>query len=301
MLNTAFFTNVKKEYWEYQRILFWTPVIMVILMVGIPTLQLVFTGLEDYQLNRLQTIELDEQMGQQFEMIFFSFMLALFAPFMFVGLLVQLYYFTSTLYEERKDMSVYFWRSMPVSDLQVVLAKLLMGALLIPVIFLVAAVAALLVALIVALIGTIVLSSSYDVSLWSLWSNTGIFSSLGAIALSIVPYALWLFPLYAWFMLASMYARKAPFLWAVLPIVIIVMIEALIINYSSLSTPYFSQMFAEYFSIDGHSIKGTFVAHELTKMTPVQVLVDKISVIAIAVGVGFTALTLYFRKHRSEA
>ncbi len=59
-------------------------------------------------------------------------LLALGVPFYFVLLFTQVFYALNSLYEDRKDRSVLFWKSLPASDLETVLSKLFVASVVLP-------------------------------------------------------------------------------------------------------------------------------------------------------------------------
>ncbi len=302
-MNISLFTmSIKKELWEFNKLLFWVPVIIIIMMAAAPILQMML--IEDYQLNGLLDLLGRVQHEETLENLArasFAAISGLFMPFMMVALLVQLYYFLVCLFDERRDMSVYFWRSMPVSDVSAIGSKLLTGALVIPGVFMIAATVTLILAVVLAFIACIVLSIGYDISLWHLWSGLDLFSSLALVWLSLIPFVLWLFPLFAWLMLMSMFANKAPFLWAILPIVMLVLVEAFVVHYFDLNSSFFIQILTDYFGINEDTVRDNFTNEGAMRLIPLKVLMSKVSIFAIAVGAGLMYLTYWLRVNRSQA
>jgi ABC-2 type transport system permease protein len=294
--------SVKKELWEFNKLLFWVPIIIIAMMVAAPLLQLMI--IEDYQWNgiidgltRLQNQEVTQELAR----VSFAAISGLFMPFMMVALLIQLYYFLVCLFDERRDMSIYFWRSMPVSDATAISTKLLTGALVIPGIFMLAATVTLVLALVLAFIGCIALSVGYDISIWHVWGSLELFTNVSLVWLSLIPFVLWLFPLFAWLMLMSMFANKAPFLWALLPIIILVLVEAFVVHYFDLNSSFFIQILTDYFGINEDTLQNNFNHEANMRLMPIKVLMSKISVVAIAVGAGLMYLTYWLRVNRSHA
>lgn len=293
--------NIKKELWEFNKLLFWVPLIIVAMIVAAPLLQLLI--IEEYQMNsmlegltQLQHHILDDE----FSRFSFAAMSGLFVPFMIVALLVQLYYFLVSLFDERRDLSIYFWRSMPISDFSTIGYKLFTGMLVIPAVFMLAATAALFIVALFALIACLVLSTSFDISLWHIWGNVNFFSNLALTWLSLIPFVLWLFPLFAWLMLASMFANKAPFLWALLPVVIVILVETFIVHYFHLDSLFFTSILADYFGISDNTLRSSFTHEAAMHLMPIKVLVSKVNVVAIAIGLGFMYLTYWLRVNRAH-
>ena len=304
-MNMRFFNaGIKKELWEFQQILFWLPVILASLAILLPVIQ--YLLIEDYQ--RQNIIDFFTRNGEQIRaghraneirQMAFVTMSGLFTPFIITSFIVQLYYFTTCLFDERRDLSIYFWRSLPVSDASTIGFKLLTGALVIPAIFMLAATAILLVFVVFALLVTVILQLGYDVSLWSLWANIGLISNLAKVWLNLLPYLVWLLPIYTWLMLASMLARKAPFLWAVLPITILLLAEVLVVQYFDLSSYMFLPVFAEYFAITPELIEHSWSSARDVSMAPFNVLLDKVSLGGTVLAAGFLYSAYWLRVNRS--
>jgi len=134
---------------------------------------------------------------------------------------VVFFYFLDALYAERKDRSILFWKSLPVSDLQVVGSKYLTGIVAIPLltvgVFVVTAV-------LVILIGGVGL----------VWGGAGeaLYGAPGALAnvtlmllYTVAFQALWFAPIDGWLLLVSAFAKRAVLGWALLPPVLIVVAE----------------------------------------------------------------------------
>ncbi len=154
--------------------------------------------------------------------------------------------------------------------------------------------------LLLALITCAVLSLGYDVSLWGLWGSADIISNLISIWLNLLPYALWMFPVFAWLMLASMFANKAPFLWAILPVAAILLIESFVAGYLHLDGRIFFNTLREYFAFGQGMFPGNVTGSESNQFTVFFALSSKISLPATLVGAGFMYMTYWFRVNRSH-
>jgi ABC-2 type transport system permease protein len=293
--------SFRKEIWEFKKTLFWVPLIIAIFIIAAPLLQLML--MEDYQSSKVFDIitNADNLANVEgFTRLFLSAIMGMFVPFIMLSLIIQLYYFTTCLFDERRDLSVYFWRSLPVSDVLSVGVKLITGALVIPAIFMLAATLVVLVFLLLALIACTVLSLGYDVSLWGLWGSADIISNLTSIWLNLLPYALWMFPVFAWLMLASMFANKAPFLWAILPIAALLLIESFVVEYLHLDGRLFLNTLLEYFAFGQDMFPNNVSDIGATKFIVFSALSSKISAMATLIGVGLMYATYWLRVNRSH-
>jgi ABC-2 type transport system permease protein len=126
---------------------------------------------------------------------------------------VGAFYCLDALYGERRDRSILFWKSLPVSDLTTVLSKAAIPLAVLPLIGFAVALATQVVML---LLGTLVVLPSGGASL--LWTRVPLVRMTGVMAYGLVVHTLWFAPLFAWILLVSAWARRLPLLWAVSPI-----------------------------------------------------------------------------------
>ncbi len=294
--------SVKKELWEFSGMLTWVPVALAGIFILIPLLVLLLNDIDvNALLQELKHIS-EAQYSEEIEKVFFVSTIALFAPFVLVGFIVQLYYFITCLYDEKRDQSVMFWRSLPVSDAMTIASKAITGAVVIPAIFYSAATALLVIGLVLAFIACIVLSMGFDISLWGFWSSANMVSALGAIWLTLLPTAIWLLPLYAWLMLMSIYAKKAPFLWAVLPIVVLLIIEGIVVHYLHLSQPFFGHFIVDYFAINPENTTSFEIGGEHASIfSPALAVLAKIDYRTVIVSTALLFATYWFRVNKQES
>ena len=301
MNSSQIITSFRKEIWEFKKTLFWVPIIIAVFIIAAPLLKLML--MEEYQMSRLlDSMSNADNLAnvEGFTKFFLATIMGMFVPFIMVSLIIQLYYFTTCLFDERRDLSIYFWRSLPVSDALSIGVKLITGALVVPAIFMLAATFVVFIFLILALLVCTVLSVGYDISLWSLWGDADIISNLASIWLNLLPYALWMFPVFAWLMLASMFANKAPFLWAILPVAAILLIESFVVEYLHLDGRFFLNTLSEYFAFGKGMFPNHLSAIESPKFLLFSILSSKVSLVATLIGAGLMYLTYWLRVNRSE-
>lgn len=130
-------------------------------------------------------------------------------PTMFI---VGLFYCLDALYGERRDRSVMFWKSLPVSDRTAVLAKTFVPLVVLPIIAFVVTVC---VQLVMLAISTVVLLANGLPP--ATYAQLPLPFSWVVLLYGLVALSLWHAPIYAWALLVSSFVRRAPFLWAVMP------------------------------------------------------------------------------------
>lgn len=145
------------------------------------------------------------------------------APIMMATLLVGIFYALDALYGDRRDRSLLFWKSLPVSDLTTVLAKASIPLVVLPLVGFVLSVATLVTLLVVA---TAVLPAN-GVSPARLWAEIRLFQQPVVMLYGLAVHALWFAPIYCWLLLVSAWARRTPVLWAGLPLLAIAGLEEL--------------------------------------------------------------------------
>jgi ABC-2 type transport system permease protein len=146
--------------------------------------------------------------------------------FLITMVILVVFYAADALYSERRDRSILFWKSLPVTDLSTVLAKFCTAAVVIPAVTLLLVAATQLLTLVIASLMVWVGGGEGDA--WALvWRPAPLGSLWLLLAYGMLAAALWAAPLIGWLLLASAWARKAPMLWAVLPIVVLGQLELL--------------------------------------------------------------------------
>lgn len=129
-----------------------------------------------------------------------------------VFVFVVFFYALGSLYDERKDRSILFWKSLPVSDTQAVLSKLAWALLLAPIL---AAAIGLVVGLAMWVLAWLAAVLNGFAGASAIFTQAHPFRLVGELALSVPVYALWALPTVGWLMLCSAWARSVPFVWAV--------------------------------------------------------------------------------------
>jgi ABC-2 type transport system permease protein len=235
-MSTSLATNkftwlVKREFWEYRGSFFWAPIITAMVMIAFALFGLILTEITAHQhgisINGFDVSKITAAMGaddvEKLHSALDVSLLGMCFPIGIVLFFVLFFYSIGTLYNERADRSVLFWKSLPFSDTESVLAKLVAVAVVAPVL----AVAG----MIVLQLGFLFLISLYALfhginALPLLWSPTHLISLWLKLIVRIPVNSLWALPSIGWLFLCSSFVRSKPFLWAVmLPVVSGVMVS----------------------------------------------------------------------------
>ncbi len=151
---------------------------------------------------------------------------------MAVGWFNAFFYFLSCLYSDRKDSSILFWKSLPVSDTQQVLSKFTFGMVSFPMVSM--AIGWILMVVLVVIDNTLIESSGFNL-IEELEPNRNVF-----VDFIVAPFVLWgltalkFFPLVAIAMLVSAVSKRSPFLWLIFPLFIISIIERIFLHSNNL-------------------------------------------------------------------
>src|SRR3984893_2416772 len=143
--------------------------------------------------------------------------------------IVGIFYSLDALYGERRDRSILFWKSLPVSDLIAVLSKLTIPLVILPLLSFAISLAT---QFIMLLLSSAILAGS-GVNIAALWAEVSFFHvSIVLLYHLLTVHGLWYAPLYGWLLLVSAWARRAPFVWAFLPPFVICEVEKIAFNTS---------------------------------------------------------------------
>ncbi len=203
---------------------------------------------------------------------------------MMAAFIVSIFYSLDALYGERRERSILFWKSLPVSDLTTVLSKASILLLVLPI---VAFAITLGVELIMLIVSSAVLAASGQ-SVAAFWNQLQLFHVMFQLLYHLVTiHMLWYAPMYAWLLLISAWARRAPFLWAVLPPFAIYIFEK-----TAFHTSYFVAFLQDRFSGGNEAldkIHGNFPMDPGMVMTPLSFLLTP----GLWLGLLFAAASLY--------
>jgi ABC-2 type transport system permease protein len=146
---------------------------------------------------------------------------------LFTMIIVLFFYLLDSLLAERKDRSILFWKSLPVSDSEVVLSKLLTAAVVTPVFVLLVSSA---LQVLFAGVWSMRFSGSVLGNALMAWDGPTWLKIQASFLLLLASGILWYLPILTYLMVVSVWARRNAFLWAVLPPVSILAIEGLILQ-----------------------------------------------------------------------
>jgi len=211
-----------------------------------------------------------------------------------IAFLIGLLYCVEALNTERRDRSILFWKSLPVSDLTVVLGKASIPFLVVPAVcfgitFVLQG--------IMLLLSSLVLSAS-GLKAGMLWDALSFFPSSFYLLYHIFTvHVLWYAPIYGWLLLISAWARRAPLVWAVIPPLAIGIFERLVFH-----TSHFAEFIGSRFSggpeMDTSAYDGGFPFHHGVHLTPGHFLMSSGLWIGLVFAAAFLWAAARIRRYR---
>lgn len=231
---------LRREFWEHKGGFIWAPLIAAVIMVvlvggmigyGISTGKLagdsvtITVGGEEVHRSSSSKIAslADRHTRNQIADVAANNYIATGAPIFIVLPVVAFFYCLGALYDDRRDRSILFWKSLPISDTATVLSKLLTALVLAPAITIGIASAA---AFLILMLGGVA-ASNQGLDLYGpVLSNINLYLSPVYLLAMIPVYILWALPTAGWLLLVSSWAKSKVFLWAVgLPLIAAVLLK----------------------------------------------------------------------------
>jgi ABC-2 type transport system permease protein len=211
----------------------------------------------------------------------------------FTAFIVGVFYCLDALHSERRDRSILFWKSLPVSDFTTVLSKASIPFVVLPVIIF--AVIVLVQFLMLLWSSAILLPSGLAATTWTRFN---LFQQSVILLYSLIVIALWHAPIYGWALLISGWARRATFLWAVLPLLAIGVLEKFAFDTSHFASMLKDRVFGAAdtaFAFQPH--RGVAI-DSLVQLTPGRYLTTPGLWIGLAFAAAFVAIAVRQRRYQ---
>lgn len=272
--------SVRRELWESRSIYIAPLAVAALILFGflISTVHLPDKMRAALTLNPMRQHELIEQPYT------FAALLLMFTTFV-----VGVFYCVDALQGERRDRSILFWKSLPVSDLMTVLSKASIPFVVLPLVTFAVTVVTQGIMLLLGsarLLGT-GLSVWSHVSFWQMaWI---LFYHL------VVGHGLWYAPIWGWLLLVSAWSRRTPYLWATLPLLAVGLVEKIAFN-----TSHFGGWLAYRFmgGPEGMPPRNTAMTMTALTPTPAQFFASPGFWFGLALAAAFLAAAVRLRRYR---
>ena len=218
---------LRREYWENRGGFFWGPVIAGAIIVGLNLILAVIgsiaarrsMGSSGFVFDNADTHEVGQALGAMGDGMLVGGVIVACIVLAFV----VFFYALGCLYDDRRDRSILFWKSLPVSDSQMVLSKLAWALVLAPVL---AVAIGLLIGLALWLISALTITVNGVPAAHAVFTQSHPLRIIGGVLACLPVYMAWALPTIGWLMFCSAAARSKPFLWAVLvPVLVCVVIS----------------------------------------------------------------------------
>jgi len=218
---------LKRELWEH-RAIYVAPVVIGLLM----SLMLITGQVAVSTLDQVIDIAIlgATNLGENERAAAVTVMMTATTPLFFLAMwILTIFYALDSLYAERKDRSILFWRSLPVTDAETVISKLLTTLIVIPLITF----ALIMLTHLVILTISSVWIGIRGADAWHLiWRVAPLLDNWAATLVFLLAFPLWLSPFIGWFLFVSAFTKRSPFLTAFLPILVLPMLEKIVLNTS---------------------------------------------------------------------
>ena len=225
------------------------------------------------------------------------------APILGISLLVAVAYCLGALHGERRDRSILFWKSLPVSDLTTVLSKACIPVIIVPLVsFLVAMITQWVIFAIALSVFPLFAAKAHIV--WAsvpvsyrtvrmIWAGVPVGYLTLAMFYGVLATALWQAPIYAWLLLVGGWAKRMSFVWATVPVIGLMIAERIVFGTVRLETMLDRRLYG--------SVSLAFsdvVNDKMPAMTPVHFLSDPGLWIGLAVSALFLGAAVLMRRYR---
>jgi len=233
MINSQF-ALIKRELWEHRAIYVMPLVIAVLVSLMSITGQVAVSGFDHaVDIGILGATNLGENERSAAITVL---MISLSSTFVFAMWILITFYALDALYAERKDRSILFWRSIPVTDFDTVMSKLLTALVVIPLVTFVVIVVTHLIVLLI----TSMWLGARGANAWHLiWTAAPFFDNWTATLIFVLALSLWLSPFAGWFLFVSAFTKRSPLLIASLPIAILPLLERIVFKTSVFAEAFF--------------------------------------------------------------
>ena len=212
---------IKREFWEHKGGFFWAPIVfgaIMVLLVMLSLLVMMFGGDKTAQMNGMPLWDFfasmtDLQKADFARISVMSWYGIASTTFSLLFGFTAFFFCLNALFDERKDRSILFWKSLPVTDEATVISKAVFATLAAPAI----ALGVTLITSVLALLLTCIILTIKDVALVGALLSSPVTYLVPLQWIAILPiYALWALPTVGWLLMVGAWARSKPLLWAVL-------------------------------------------------------------------------------------
>ena len=299
---------IRRELWEHRSIYVTPGVVALVMTLLIVTSYVAASGFEGAL--DLAIVGASNVGDAERRAALMAFLGGLTAVFFIALAILTVFYTLDSLYAERKDKSILFWRSLPITDAETVISKLLTAVVVIPLITFVVIIVTHLVNLALA---SLFVRFQGGSPMHLIWGSAPIFDVWATLLIVLIAAAIWVSPLIGWFLFVSAWTKRSPLLMAFLPLIVLPMLEFFVFRTTFLWKAIGSRTnFAHMPLFDtGIDVEEIFNEHRLGEVVQNIHLLNVIDLgkffsspsmwLGIVVCALFTAAAIYVRRYRDES
>jgi ABC-2 type transport system permease protein len=297
---------IRREIWEH-RAIYVTPIAIAVIVSLLALTGMVTVSTFDEHVNLALFTASNVAGDAERATALTVFFLGTSSVFLFALAILTTFYTLDSLYAERKDKSILFWRSLPITDAETVVSKLLTAVFVLPLVTVATIVVTNLVNLLITTVWVLIRGGD---AMHLIWGSAPLFDNWLAALIITLASAIWMSPLIGWFLFVSAFSKRSPLLMAFMPLIIIPIIEYMFFRSKIFATavfgrgemlPLFREMDLKLF-FDEERMRVSEEAVGLLTHLDVGRFVLSPSVWAGVVVCGlFVTAAIYVRRYRDES
>ena len=297
---------IKREVWEH-RAIYVTPIAIAVVVSLVALTGMVTVSAFDKHVNMALFTASNMAGDAERATALTVFFLGTSWVFLFALAILTTFYTLDSLYAERKDKSILFWRSLPITDAETVVSKLLTAVFVIPLVMVAAIIVTHFVNLVITTLWVMIKGGD---AIHLIWGSVPLFDNWLAALIVTVASAIWMSPLIGWFLFVSAFSKRSPLLMAFMPLIIIPIIEYMFFRSKIFASavfgrgdmlPLFREMDLERFFDEERMRVNEEAVGLLAHLDPVGFLVSPSVWAGVVVCGLFVTAAIYVRRYRDES
>ncbi|HEU4852480.1 MAG TPA: hypothetical protein VFT37_10035 [Telluria sp.] len=221
---------VRREYWEHKGMFFWAPLIaagLIVLAAAAASIKASSSVGERLEVNGREVAVhvngIPEAAQETLAGVLSATYMVTSAPLILLMTFTLFFYLLGAMFDERRDRSILFWKSLPVSDSQTVASKVIAALVLVPLLYVAISIA---MSVITLIIGSLALMAHGINLAPAILSNSALYKA-PLMVIGLLPvYMLWALPTVGWLLMVSSWAKSKVFLWAVgVPLMLLAVLQ----------------------------------------------------------------------------
>jgi ABC-2 type transport system permease protein len=297
---------IKREIWEH-RAIYVTPIAIAVVVSLVSLAGMVTISAFDKEVNMALFGASNIAGDAEREAAMTVFFLGTSWVFLFGLAILTTFYTLDSLYAERKDKSILFWRSLPITDAETVVSKLLTAIFVLPLVTVAAIIATHIVNLVITT-GWVMVRGGNAAHL--IWGSVPLFDNWAAALIVTIASAIWMSPFIGWFLFVSAFTKRSPLLMAFMPLIILPIVEWIFFRSKIFATavfgrgemiPLFREMDLELFFDEDRMRVNEEVVRLLAHIDVGKFLLSPSVWAGVVVCGLFATAAIYLRRYRDES